>query len=613
MPDIFRIGEKYMVEDGQGGFRTASSSDFLRAKLELPPGMLDQVNERMNDQDLERQARTGQLKTGTAPQAPLNQQGVTNWERFKVKNLVNSPDDASRLLSAVGYKVRRYGGDPWNFSVSKDGEKWRLVDPTGMDLPQDLFDLTSDAVGAFMTTAGMALGAPGGPMGIIGGGAGGSALAEGLRQGAGAAAGIQQEPSPENLMTAIIAGGAVPALGAGKNIIAPWLSRQAGSAASGIKEAALEAGAKLTRTTGTSAFPPEDVFLARIRSPIPAGQSMREAEAIHGEMRQALKTAFGFGKGAAATFPEETMARELENASTATVNLSKSLRPLLEHSQPQAFAEVAPTISDPTLASSSGAILDRIHAALEAGGYDPTKVPIAQARVILRELQKVNGKEGLYKGLPITKNLLGIRGDVAKSLRAEVEGVMDATKKTAANGMIYSDLMAKLDRRMRMRTYWTKAAALNKSDEEGTDTFSRWASSLWGKGRAGRRAMLDNVKDEFGLDLNAQAREAFVSAHFGEAGRAPMAPATPGIGMFGRLTSAVATMTPLNPRFITGAGRSMAMAPGTISGRLASAAQPLMNAAGSIAGSETTTISTREAMLMAAQDMARRFRQPEIP
>lgn len=610
MADIVQIGERRFVEDGQGGWREATASDYLKARIELPPGMLDKVNERLQEDDINLQARMGKLPPGSAPQVPLNEPGTTQYERFKVMNAANNPDEAIKLIRAMGYKVKQHGGG-WNFATSKNGESWKLVDPTGFDFPGDLFDLTFEAVGAFMTSVGATLGAAGGAMGAVALGAAGSTIAEGARQGMAGMMGVDQPAAPENLMTAAVAGGAVPAIEAAGRPLISMLGRGLNVSGRALKEAALESGAGLTRTGGAPMFPAEDVFSARIRSPIPAGQSMREADAIYNGVRDRLKTVFGYGKGAPGVFPEEHLAREVEGKTAATVSMNKALRPLMEHANPQSFAETVPTISDPTLANTAQTILDRIHAALEAGGISPDAVPASQARTILRELQKINSKEGLYKGLPVTKNLTELRGGVTQSLRLQLGSAVDTAGPKASNGMDYTDLMAKLDKRMRQRAYWTKAGALNKPDEEGRDTFSRWAASLWGRGRAGRRLMVKNIEDEFGIDVMPELKEAFVSANFGEAGRAPMKPPTGGVGMFGRMTSSLASMTPISPRFVTGTGRFMSAAPGTLPARMGAAAAPLMNMA-SKAGPAAST-STRQAMMLAAQELSRRYNGPEVP
>jgi len=118
---------------------------------------------------------------GYSPQNPLKEQHP-EAPRFAAMNLTTGPEAAIRTLQEQGFEVHHRGG--YDFSVRKPGEKWRQVDPKGLDWGDPL-DLIGDAVNTAGSIAGTvfgtAAGAPTGPgalaTGAAGGAAGGASLA----------------------------------------------------------------------------------------------------------------------------------------------------------------------------------------------------------------------------------------------------------------------------------------------------------------------------------------------------------------------------------------------------------------------------------------------------
>jgi hypothetical protein len=154
---------------------------------------------------------------------PVNvqeEQGVSGFERFVVKNLTSSPESARAFLEKRGYQTRKWG-DGWNFAVRKrDGDPWKVVDPRGLDA-WDITDLIGDVgvglLSGATATLGAGAGAAAGPGGFVAGGvAGGTAggaLGETARQGLGKLAGVPDNVDPSQIAMSGAIGGAFPAMG----------------------------------------------------------------------------------------------------------------------------------------------------------------------------------------------------------------------------------------------------------------------------------------------------------------------------------------------------------------------------------------------------------------
>lgn len=154
---------------------------------------------------------------------PINvseEQGVSGFERFVVKNLTSNPESARSFLESRGYQTRKWG-DGWNFAVRKrDGDPWKVVDPRGLDA-WDITDLLGDVgvglLSGATATLGAGLGAGGGPAGFVAGGvAGGTAggtAGEAARQGLGKLAGVPDNIDPGQIALSGGIGGAFPAMG----------------------------------------------------------------------------------------------------------------------------------------------------------------------------------------------------------------------------------------------------------------------------------------------------------------------------------------------------------------------------------------------------------------
>lgn len=211
---------------------------------------------------------------------PSNEQGVTNKERFRLKVVASTPEEARHYLSRNGYYVKHLG-DGWNFAVQKResdpqtgeglgprvGEKaWKVVDPRGgLDWGKDfLLDLWGDVgVGAAGTAGagygaalGMGVGGPPGSIlgGLIGGGIG-MAGGEFGRQATGVGMGVNRQVDPDSVAAAGLVGAFVPLATTGARIgvtkAAPYASRMIKATSRGVSAAGLSMGAKLAGLSGS--------------------------------------------------------------------------------------------------------------------------------------------------------------------------------------------------------------------------------------------------------------------------------------------------------------------------------------------------------------------------
>lgn len=139
------------------------------------------------------------------------------YERFKLKNLSNSPESTTKYLTSQGFEVQDIGGQ---MAVRKPGEKdFKVIDPQGLDVG-DVGDIGYDiaaGVGSGVGTAaggvaGAAAGGVGAIPGAVAGGAASSAGLEALRQKLGQRFGIPQEVSGTDVAISGAVGGVSPLL-----------------------------------------------------------------------------------------------------------------------------------------------------------------------------------------------------------------------------------------------------------------------------------------------------------------------------------------------------------------------------------------------------------------
>jgi len=162
-------------------FRDPTSGSMVMEDLNSPGGFRE-----LTDEELP------QLR----PSKVLDEMGVSDFERFTLKNFATSPAQAQQFLVGRGYEVMQMG-DGLNFATRRSAaEPWRVVDPNkgGMsEFFRDMIDHASDVGAAFAFGAGVAAG---GGVASLATGAATAALIEGGRQVIGQNLGIPDNIDP---------------------------------------------------------------------------------------------------------------------------------------------------------------------------------------------------------------------------------------------------------------------------------------------------------------------------------------------------------------------------------------------------------------------------------
>jgi len=160
-------------------FRNPNTNEFITPDANAPGGF-----RQLNADEM------GALR----PKKVLDEMGVSDFERFTMKNFARSPAQAHQFLVGRGYDVMKLG-EGLNFAVRKGEEdEWRVVDPSAGGIGEffrDMADLAAD-VGAGLAFAGGV--AAGSGVASVATGAAVAGGFEAARQGVGSALGI-----PDNI------------------------------------------------------------------------------------------------------------------------------------------------------------------------------------------------------------------------------------------------------------------------------------------------------------------------------------------------------------------------------------------------------------------------------
>lgn len=554
MPDIYKIGSKWMVEDGKGGFKEASGSDFLQAKVELPKELADKVASDQAEYDVQRAIREGKVKPGSVPQLPLNEMGVSLGQRMVIKNLASSPDAAKRYLTSLGYDVRDYGGG-FNFAVRKGaGQPWRLVDPRGgKDIAFDLMDLTSDAISGTLTAAAITAAAPGGPVGQMGAGAAVSGGLEAGREKLGEMAGIPGNVQAKPIMLAGMAGAAVPGLSA--------LRAPAKYGLDKMTNAALDLSAKIVGTD-------KDTLVAR--AAIKGFGKQETPDVVARRIRQTLQD-----------FTDDLLPEKKEamaiiaqaDKNGSTVDMSGVMDRIKQFISPSDIEAARASLRQPSINAVAAKVYSRANRLMEVANVTPDKMPIGLAENMKQDLQHIATLAKAYEDVPIDKPIRDVFGSAAKMARQQIETVADASGVVGpTTAQPYSDLMAKLSSSMEKIKAARQVFEAGKT-ELGKQTRAESAvKKVWGETGSEYIDIIRDIDKMTGSNLAEAAHKAAVGEAFGDQGAVRLIP---------RFT---AQGTLLGPSIFYGGGAA-ALATGQPSALLGVAAgSPLTNIAAIKAG-----------------------------
>ncbi len=418
------------------------------------------------------------------------QQGVSGWERFVVKNLTSSPDAAQRYLKHLGYQVRRYGSG-WDFAVRKaDTDPWQVVDPDGPDW-QDVTDWVGDAiVGAGAVAAG-ALASPGIVTAGLAAGAAATAL-ETAREGIGSLAGVPDNVDPASIATTGLLEAVAPGVLKGVGKIAGAVAR--GTGTFGAEIAGRLVGIRAVPGMGTSG----EMFIERIKDQAKRLPSFRQAALL---LRRAIKTVKQTG------FAEKDEAQNILARTGATVDIRPVVESLRRYTLPVGSPEVAAGSKiakqiqlDRTLASESGETLAKIRAYLGPAG-DYGAVPAAQAEGI-KEIFAAVGK--FDAAIPIGNITRGIHRQASHGVRSALEKSMTAVGETR-----YVELMRTIRGKAKSLASLEKAVKQNDEGLTGIRATERFIAGLYGSSKESALAALKECESRFVKELFPVGQAAF--------------------------------------------------------------------------------------------------------
>lgn len=438
-----------------------------------------------------------------------NEQGVSGTERFVVKNLTSSPEAAKGYLKSLGYEVRPFG-EGFNFAVRKPGDdKWKVVDPKGMDA-QDLADLVGDVASGFLV-GGATLSGLG--WGSLATGAAAGAGVEALRQGLGSAAGVPNNFNAGEMALQGVAGAAGPALGlAGRE-----LEGSARPVVSSTGKFLRTLGAKVAGVPDTPNLAGEEALALRAS----AGSARTRLETMGAAARHYRKTIETIS---ATQFPEAlTTGKMLQEAGDQgkRVDLSGAMEKLLDHTGAGVTDKARAAIArEPSLSPTVESLLDRLKGRF-LGPVRWDSLSPAEAGEVKGILQSEAARKGAFqhgeKTLSSGVQYRRVVADAAHDARTSLTQVMGGPN---------SDFAAE------MRAFEQKAKALSylKSTITGKKTTNsdlkaeKFLNGVFGSTPEAANNALRNAEKLFGINLLDRPRQAAAAGRFGQHGQVKIIP-----------------------------------------------------------------------------------------
>lgn len=521
-------------------FRNPSTNQFIMEDATTPGGFRDLTDDEV-----------GQLR----PSKVLQEMGVSDFERFTLKNFALNPAQAHQFLAGRGYDVMRLG-DGLNFAVRKGVEDpWRVVDPNKGGIGEffrDMADLTSD-VGA-----GIAFGfgtAAGGGLASLATGAATAAGIEATRQGIGSALGI-----PDNLgvgeigLHAGLGGAAGPVLH-GAGVVASKavgaITRKLPGVAAGAQDITAFLAGKISGIKNVAGLSIGDAFVMRAQRVIGKGAAKRferlnKPEEVLAAGREYLKVIGNKGgilerMGVArdgliqrAKNPVIDLSDDIAEISGARVLRSveseagsftgASIRESFQNAKGEAARELRNEIGSllhgfPTKSAfrSAEGVLDQKAFQNAVIAYEESlrNVPI-QTAVRIKELMHkwVNDNKG-YIGVAekgqrkaLTSEVVADIRDVTFNLKTRINKIMDDTGIVDAEGRAFSEINNKLFRMIDSRN-----AMRDKLGDGvmGAETFvADWANA----GRSDARILVKEFDELFELQLGRKINDSTLGLAF---------------------------------------------------------------------------------------------------
>lgn len=520
-----------------------------------------------------------------------NEQGVSNLERFVVKNLAANPEKAKDYLKSIGYEVRPYGSG-FNFAVRKPGSpEWKVVDPSGMD-SQDIFDLVGDLASGFLV-GGATLSGLG--WGSLATGAAAGAGVEALREGLGSLAGVPNNFSGSDIALQGAAGAAGPALG----IAGRTLEKASSPAVSATGRFLRTLGAKAAGIKDTPNLSGEAALGLRAA----AGRASSKVESMGAAARSYRKAV---EKIAVEQFPETGKVGQMltdAGAQGKTVDLSHVMERLLDHTGAGVTDEARAKIArESSIPGAMDSLIDRLKGRFLGPRRWDALTP-AEAAEVKGILQNEAARKGAFtqgeKTLTSSAEYRSIVGRASREARTALTQAMGGPNSDFASTMRIVERKAKSLKNL-------KASITAKTGSASDAKAEQFLKGVFGSSPEASINALRNAEHLFGVNLLDRPKTAAAAARFGSHGKVNLVPRFTATGnIFGTslLGGAVMTGHPLaaaagaalvSPRTVVGATRLGQKYVG-----------PALEGAGRLAGKILNAKSMRLAATAALQQAAR--------
>ena len=374
-----------------------------------------------------------------------------------------------------------------------------------------------------------------------------------------------------------------------------------------------EFGAKMIGSKADTQITDAAVMMRRINDPAGAGAMVADVEKEAAAMRHEIANIFE------QDFPEKAITTRMEQEATGYVDMTRELKPMaaltMVETAPavnasegvlatkatkdyQSFEASALGFQDADLHLKSADAMNHVYGMLRlAGVQDPTRVPIPIAADIKDTIWKTARDSKVFNGrevtVPFKQELRALGGRISESIRRDVDtlGPDPGTNKT------YSQLMDKMKENMDQMEYWQQAAGVWEYktadmtmpdgsiktvvlDEKkyldaitGNKKMVSTIRNFWGDSYHGIVKMLGQMKNNYGLDLQARMERTAMSTMIGKEGTGGAMPWMPQLsaiggpkmaGMFGGLAGGAgvgAYLASGSPLLGAGVGLATALGP----------------------------------------------------
>jgi hypothetical protein len=302
-----------------------------------------------------------------------------------------------------------------------------------------------------------------------------------------------------------------------------------------------EFGAKMIGAGSDTQITDAAIMMRRINDPAGAGAMVADVEKSAAAMRHEIAQIFE------QDFPEKAITTRMEQAATGYVDMTRELKPLaaltMAGEDYQSADAALLGFQDADLHVKAADAMNHVYGILRQYGIaDPTRVPIPVAAAIKDTIWKTAKDAKVFNGrevtVPFKQELQALGGRISESIRRDV----DTLGPDPGTNKLYSQLMDKMKENMDQMEYWQQAAGVWEYktkdiirpdgsvetivlDEKryldaiaGNKKMVSTIRNLWGDSHHGIVKLLGQMKNNYGLDLQARMERTAMATKIGKEG-----------------------------------------------------------------------------------------------